>query len=81
MAKREALRLRLARTKTLDELQAMMNEIENDPDSKAGATGLNIFNKSASKKQDEISWAMYYIEKKGKSEYVPPAPSPQMKNW
>lgn len=81
MKKREPLRISLARTKTIPEIEAMIKEIENDPDSKAGATGLNIFNKVTSKKLEEMSWAIYSISKKGKAEYRRESTSPEMKNW
>jgi len=45
---------------TQDELHEMIVEIESDPESKVGAKGLYIFNDSARKKIDELSWAIYY---------------------
>jgi hypothetical protein len=79
--KREPLRYRLAKTHTIAEIEKMISDIDNDPDSKVGATGLDIYNKSASKKLDEMTWAIYYISKKDKPEHIRQASSPEMKNW
>jgi hypothetical protein len=81
MKKRECLRIRLAKTKTIPEIEAMIQEIEKNPDSKIGETGLNILNKAAMKKLDEMSWAIYDISKKNKPEYVRESTEPEMKNW
>ena len=55
------LRLRLAKTKTKEEIQQMIFDVENDPDSTIGATGSNLLGKSAMKKIDEMTWALYYL--------------------
>ena len=62
--KKEPLRIRLSRTKTIPEIEAMIQEINNDPDSKIGATGLDIYNKATIKKLDEMTWAIYSIRQK-----------------
>lgn len=64
MKKKEPLRIHLARTKTIPEIEAMIREIDNDPDSKVGATGLDIYNKTTIKKLDEMTWAIYGIRKR-----------------
>ena len=64
MKKSEPLRIRLARTKTIPEIEAMIREIDNDPDSKVGATGLDIYNKATIKKLDKMTWAIYSIRKR-----------------
>lgn len=79
--KREPLRIRLARTHTIPELEAMITAIEQDPDSKIGASGHNLYGPKALKKMDEISWAIYSIAKRNKPEYAPKASAPQIKNW
>lgn len=81
MKKKEPLRIRLARTKTIAEIESMIKEIEDDPDSKVGATGISIFNKSVEKKLDEMSWAIYSISKKGKAEYIRESSALGVKNW
>lgn len=42
----------------------MIQGIDNDPDSKVGASGLDIYNKATIKKLDEMTWAIYSIRKK-----------------
>jgi len=61
---KDPLRIRLTRTKTIPEIEAMIQEINNDPDSKIGATGLDIYNKATMKKLDEMTWAIYSIRQK-----------------
>ena len=79
---RKPLRIRLAETKTPAEIEAMIQEVSNDPDSKIGATGVDIYNKQASKKMDEMTWAIYYIrQSERKEEYVRKVSPPEMKNW
>ena len=77
----EPLRLRLAKTKTIIELDQMIKEIEADPDSKCGAKGINIYNTSVVKKLDEITWAIYSISKKSKPDYIRQSSEPEAKNW
>ena len=69
--KTEPLRIRLAMKNTIPEIEKMIRDIQDDPDSKVGATGLSIFNKSASKKLDEMSWAIYSLSKKTKAKHSP----------
>jgi hypothetical protein len=61
---KDPLRIRLTKTKTISEIEAMIQEIDNDPDSKIGATGLDIYNKATMKKLDEMTWAIYSIRQK-----------------
>ena len=62
--KNDPLRIRLAKTKTIPEIEVMIREIDNDPDSKVGAIGLEIYNKATIKKLDEMTWAIYSIRKR-----------------
>ena len=59
----EPLRIRLARTKTIPEIEAMIADIRADPESKEGASGLHIYNKKTVKRVDEMTWAIYSIRK------------------
>jgi len=68
MDKKEPLRIRLARTKTIPEIEVMIREIDSDPDSKVGANGLDIYNKATIKKLDEMTWAIYSIRKRIENE-------------
>lgn len=81
MKARESLRGRLRKTKTIPEIESMIKDVENDPDSKAGATGINIYNKAATKKLDEMSWAIYDISKKNKGQFYRTSPSLERKYW
>lgn len=81
MAKAETLRIRLSRTKSVAEIEKMINDLESDPDSKTGAISPAIYNRKALKKLDEMSWAIYYITKKQKPDYVRQSSDPQIKNW
>ena len=64
MGKTQPLRIRLSRSKTISEIETMIQGIDNDPDSKVGASGLDIYNKATIKKLDEMTWAIYSIRKK-----------------
>ena len=64
MDKKQPLRIRLFRTKTIPEIEAMIRDIDNDPDSKVGARGLDIYNKATIKKLEEMTWAIYSIRKR-----------------
>ena len=81
IVKRDPLRIRLSKTKTIPEIEQMMDELEADPDSKHGATGGEIYNNTTIKKLDEMTWAIYYISKRSKPEHVRKASDPEMKNW
>ena len=59
----EPLRIRLTKSHTTKEIENMMRELSEDPESKAGAIGLDIYNKSVMKKLDEMSWSVYYLNK------------------
>ena len=60
---RQPLRIRLAKKHTLAELEAMLHAEQDNPESKVGATGLDIYNAKVMKRMDEITWAMYYLRK------------------
>jgi hypothetical protein len=60
MTKREPLRLKLYRTRTIDQLESMLSDIKADPESKEGANPMYLYNRRAMKLMDEITWAMYY---------------------
>lgn len=61
--KNEPLRIRLAKKHTTSEIEKMMHVLQDDPDSKIGAKGLDIYNPKVMKKLDEMSWAIYYLTK------------------
>jgi len=52
------------RAKTIDELEVMLQEVKNDPESKEKPGSLYGYTKEALKKMDEITWAMYYIRRR-----------------
>ena len=66
--KREPLRIRLTKTHSIQEIEEMIKKIKADPDSKKGATGVDLYNKAANKKLDEMSWAIYTLSKEDKYE-------------
>lgn len=63
--KQEPRRITWSRTKTITELEAMIQEVLDDPDSKKGVVpgGIEIYNKKAQKRVDEMAWSIYYISK------------------
>ena len=67
------------REKTLEELEAMVQQVRSDPTSSAGATGISILNKKAEKLLDDIAWAIY--DKTGGGNRVMQPEIPQFKNW
>ena len=77
MRKSQPLRIRLTKTHTVEEMVAMVEEIEANPDSIIGAVPPNMLNKAAMKRIDEITWAIY--SKRGAQKVMPPAPDLQVK--
>jgi len=61
---REPLRIRLARTKTILEIEKMIAELRSDPESRNPAGGLSIYTAKVMKRLDEMTWAIYSIRQK-----------------
>jgi hypothetical protein len=81
MANTTPLRIRLAQNSSISEIERMIANIENDPDSRIGAMPPSMLNKASMKKLDEMTWAIYTISKRNKDEHIMETPPPQMKNW
>lgn len=64
MSKQEPLRIRLSRSNTIAELEEMLQDVKNDPESKEKPGSLYGYTKAALKTMDEITWAMYYIRRR-----------------
>jgi hypothetical protein len=60
----EPLRIRLARTKTIPEIEEMIADLKNDPDSRGPEGRLAIYTDKVMKRLDEMTWAIYSIRKR-----------------
>jgi hypothetical protein len=52
--------IRLCEKHSSEELEEMLHKICQDPQSKVGATGINVYSKKAMTLMDDITWAMYW---------------------
>ena len=63
-----------------EEIQEKIEAIKADPEAKEGAEGLNIYNASATKKMEKLSWELYWLTS---AQRTTPnaAPDTRLKNW